>query len=142
MTSSRVDTEQAGSVLCKQDGVFRVNCMDCLDRTNVIQSVLSREVLQSAVSATLYYSLQVYMYHDNVSVQLQKLGVIPFEEKLEGVTLQAYQELWANNGDFISRQYTGTAAMKVNLSMTWNSICEGQGIFLEDVDIPLSAKKI
>lgn len=29
----------------KQTGVFRTNCMDCLDRTNVVQSVLSRNVL-------------------------------------------------------------------------------------------------
>jgi hypothetical protein len=29
--------------------VFRVNCMDCLDRTNVIESVYAREVLQTVV---------------------------------------------------------------------------------------------
>lgn len=23
--------------ICSQNGVFRVNCMDCLDRTNVVQ---------------------------------------------------------------------------------------------------------
>lgn len=46
-------------------------------------------------------------------MQLQKLGVISFEEKLSGPTLLSYQELWGNNGDIISRQYAGTAAMKV-----------------------------
>jgi len=45
---------------------------------------------------------------------LQKLGVIPFDEKLGGPALTAYQEMWGNNGDTISRQYTGTAAMKVH----------------------------
>ena len=48
------------------------------------------------------------------STQLQKLGVIPFDEKLGGPALTAYQEMWGNNGDTISRQYTGTAAMKVH----------------------------
>lgn len=48
------------------------------------------------------------------SLQLQKLGVIPFEEKLGGPTLISYQEMWANNGDIISKQYAGTAAMKVS----------------------------
>lgn len=24
-------------VICRQTGVFRVNCIDCLDRTNVVQ---------------------------------------------------------------------------------------------------------
>lgn len=28
-----------------QKGVFRTNCMDCLDRTNVVQSVVARQVL-------------------------------------------------------------------------------------------------
>ena len=50
-----------------------------------------------------------------VSLQLQKLGVISFEDKLSGPTLLSYQELWGNNGDIISRQYAGTAAMKVTI---------------------------
>ena len=45
--------------------------------------------------------------------QLHKLGVLPFEEKLGESTLRHYQEMWANNGDILSRQYTGTRAMKV-----------------------------
>lgn len=28
-----------------QTGVFRTNCMDCLDRTNVVQSVIARNIL-------------------------------------------------------------------------------------------------
>ena len=30
-----------------QTGVFRVNCIDCLDRTNVVQSMLARVVLET-----------------------------------------------------------------------------------------------
>ena len=48
------------------------------------------------------------------SIQLQKLGIIPFDEHLSGATLSTFKMMWANNGDCISRQYTGTAAMKVN----------------------------
>jgi hypothetical protein len=29
------------SIMSKQKGVFRVNCIDCLDRTNVVQVVLA-----------------------------------------------------------------------------------------------------
>ncbi|CDS01765.1 hypothetical protein [Sporisorium scitamineum] len=32
-------------VLSKQTGVFRVSCLDCLDRTNVVQSAFARHVL-------------------------------------------------------------------------------------------------
>lgn len=31
----------------RQSGVMRTNCMDCLDRTNVVQSVFSRKILQN-----------------------------------------------------------------------------------------------
>lgn len=31
-----------GETLSVQDGVVRTNCMDCLDRTNVVQSLLAR----------------------------------------------------------------------------------------------------
>ena len=41
-----------GSVVQQQDGVFRTNCIDCLDRTNVVQSLLARRNL-----------LQVFQVH-------------------------------------------------------------------------------
>ena len=53
--SDQQQREVQGSVLCRQESVYRVNCMDCLDRTNVTQSVFAREVLQSAVSTSLQY---------------------------------------------------------------------------------------
>jgi hypothetical protein len=31
---------------CLQEGVFRVNCVDCLDRTNVVQGLLGRHALE------------------------------------------------------------------------------------------------
>ena len=112
-----------------------MNCMDCLDRTNVIESILANEVLQAAVSGVLvvcmcsamHMCIQVegfYFKYCAIHVvyayclQLQKLGVISFEDRLSGPMLSSFQEMWANNGDLVSRQYTGTAAMKVhNYSM-------------------------
>lgn len=46
----RLDLNYQKGPLCVQHGVFRVNCMDCLDRTNVVQSVLCKEVIQTSVS--------------------------------------------------------------------------------------------
>jgi len=34
-----------GTIKSQQDGVFRTNCIDCLDRTNVVQSMLARRSL-------------------------------------------------------------------------------------------------
>lgn len=36
--------ERTCRITNKQSGTIRVNCMDCLDRTNVVQSVLSRNI--------------------------------------------------------------------------------------------------
>ncbi len=36
--------------LFRQTGVVRTNCMDCLDRTNVVQSLLAAEFLQDALA--------------------------------------------------------------------------------------------
>ena len=41
-----------GKTLAQQTGTFRSNCMDCLDRTNVIQSLLARCSLQSQLQVS------------------------------------------------------------------------------------------
>ncbi|KAM3912674.1 phosphatidylinositide phosphatase SAC2 isoform 2-T2 [Leptodactylus fuscus] len=88
--------DQAG-VICKQEGIFRVNCMDCLDRTNVVQAAIARVVMEQ---------------------QLKKLGVMPPEQLLPMKCYRLYQMMWANNGDAISRQYAGTAALKGDFTRT------------------------
>ncbi|KAM4703825.1 phosphatidylinositide phosphatase SAC2 [Rhinophrynus dorsalis] len=88
--------DQAG-VICKQEGIFRVNCMDCLDRTNVVQAAIARVVMEQ---------------------QLKKLGVMPPEQPLPMKCYRLYQIMWANNGDAISRQYAGTAALKGDFTRT------------------------
>ncbi|XP_034993179.2 phosphatidylinositide phosphatase SAC2 [Zootoca vivipara] len=88
--------DQAG-MICKQEGIFRVNCMDCLDRTNVVQAAVARIVMEQ---------------------QLKKLGVMPPEQPLPMKCNRIYQIIWANNGDAISRQYAGTAALKGDFTRT------------------------
>ncbi|KAL3050018.1 hypothetical protein OYC64_012138 [Pagothenia borchgrevinki] len=88
--------DQAG-VICQQEGIFRVNCMDCLDRTNVVQAAFARAVMEQ---------------------QLKKLGVMPPEQPLPLKCYKIYQIMWANNGDTISRQYAGTAALKGDFTRT------------------------
>ncbi len=46
-----------GTVQLQQDGAFRSNCMDCLDRTNVIQSLLARRSLQSQLEVRWWWDL-------------------------------------------------------------------------------------
>ena len=83
--------DKQGTILL-QKGVFRVNCMDCLDRTNVVQTALGKAVME---------------------MQFSKLGLIPPDGTLPTNIRQTFQLLWANNGDIISKQYAGTNALKV-----------------------------
>lgn len=52
--SSSVRVDQAG-VICKQEGFFRVNCVDCLDRTNVVQAAIARAVMEQQVRCDFFY---------------------------------------------------------------------------------------
>ncbi|KAK5809815.1 SacI homology domain-containing protein, partial [Linnemannia elongata] len=93
--------------LYDQKGVIRTNCMDCLDRTNVVQSAISRHVLNH---------------------QLLRLGIASFPDK----GLSVYEEfenifnhVWANNGDAISREYAGTSALKGDFTRTGKRNLQG-----------------
>lgn len=80
--------------ICNQNAVYRVNCMDCLDRTNVVQTAIGRTVLES---------------------QLVKVGLVPPYTPVPDQLKIPFMAMWANNGDVISRQYAGTNALKVLL---------------------------
>ena len=87
--------EVAGNHLRKQSGVLRTNCMDCLDRTNVVQSACGQGALEK---------------------QLQEEGVVV--NLRTDVSTQWFNALWADNGDAISRQYSSTAALKGDYTRT------------------------
>uniref|UniRef100_A0A3Q7F671 SAC domain-containing protein n=1 Tax=Solanum lycopersicum TaxID=4081 RepID=A0A3Q7F671_SOLLC len=76
-----------------QLGVLRTNCIDCLDRTNVTQSMLGRKMLE---------------------FQLRRLGAFDAEETISSHSNldESFKLLWANHGDDISIQYSGTPALK------------------------------
>ncbi|PHT89389.1 Phosphoinositide phosphatase SAC7 [Capsicum annuum] len=76
-----------------QLGVVRTNCIDCLDRTNVTQSMLGRRMLE---------------------FQLRRLGIFDAEETISTHPNldESFKILWANHGDDISIQYSGTPALK------------------------------
>ncbi|XP_028554440.1 phosphoinositide phosphatase SAC8 isoform X1 [Dendrobium catenatum] len=85
-----------GVILQEQTGVARANCIDCLDRTNVTQCYLARKSLNS---------------------QLQRMGAF---SSSDCITLyadidEAFKMLWAEHGDEISLEYTGTLALKGDL---------------------------
>ncbi|XP_049880526.1 phosphatidylinositide phosphatase SAC2 isoform X2 [Pectinophora gossypiella] len=84
-------------LICSQAGVFRVNCIDCLDRTNVVQTAIAKYVLE---------------------LQLCRLGLGTPGAGLAGRLRAAFLTMWADNGDIISRQYAGTKALKGDYTRT------------------------
>ena len=71
-----------------QHGVIRTNCLDCLDRTNVVQGHIAKEVLMK---------------------QLRGLN-LDYSMKQDKAFMTAFKNQWADNGDSLSIQYTGTGS--------------------------------
>jgi hypothetical protein len=87
--------EVDGKLESKQCGILRTNCMDCLDRTNVVQSAFGRRALE----------LQLKEEGIDLSAQIDQ-------------TTSWFNSLWADNGDAISKQYASTAALKGDFTRT------------------------
>ncbi|CAG9816875.1 unnamed protein product [Phaedon cochleariae] len=73
-----------------QKGTIRTNCLDCLDRTNCVQTFLGLEILAKQL----------------IAMQLvdKKQTISRFEE--------VFKQMWINNGNEISKIYAGTGAIQ------------------------------
>lgn len=94
------DTE-ALDVRLQQTAVVRTNCMDCLDRTNVVQSMLGRWALTK---------------------QLQDANILsPSDQVSDDAAFEhLYRNMWADNADVVSKSYSGTGALKTDFTRTGN----------------------
>ncbi|CAD5119598.1 DgyrCDS8199 [Dimorphilus gyrociliatus] len=91
--------DKDGRTVIVQDGVFRTNCIDCLDRTNVVQSLLARRTLQD---------------------QLVKFNILQEGERVEDQLAfeTVFKNVWADNADACAKQYAGTGALKTDFTRT------------------------
>ncbi|OJJ02388.1 hypothetical protein ASPVEDRAFT_41886 [Aspergillus versicolor CBS 583.65] len=82
-----------------QTSVVRTNCMDCLDRTNVVQSMLGRWALTR---------------------QLTEAGVLRAGEAANDDRdfENLFRNIWADNADVVSKAYSGTGALKTDFTRT------------------------
>ncbi|KAJ3380706.1 inositol polyphosphate 5-phosphatase [Lobulomyces angularis] len=95
-----------GAILDIQKGVFRTNCLDCLDRTNVVQTVLAKQAVSLFLKSIDAGSVAK---HDSF--------------------LTVFNTLWADNGDWLSKIYAGTGALKSSYTRQGKSTLFG---FLDD----------
>ncbi|KAG9027258.1 hypothetical protein FS837_004336 [Tulasnella sp. UAMH 9824] len=83
-----------------QSGVVRTNCMDCLDRTNLMQtSIAKRAIDQQAHDFGL-------LTHPELSIEK--------EEEF----MKMFREVWSDHGNFIATAYTGTGALRTDFTRT------------------------
>ncbi|KAJ7139757.1 SacI homology domain-containing protein [Mycena epipterygia] len=91
-------SNQTESVLL-QRGTVRTNCMDNLDRTNVVQAALAKWTLNQ---------------------QLKALGILSNEGSIdayEGIS-KDFREMWADHADAIANAYGGSGALKSDFTRT------------------------
>ncbi|VTJ90816.1 Hypothetical predicted protein, partial [Marmota monax] len=91
--------DSAGKVVTNQEGMFPSNCMDCLDRTNVILSLLACRFLQA---------------------QLQRPGVLHVGQNLEEQDEfeKIYKNVWADNANAGAKQYARNCTLKTDFTRT------------------------
>jgi phosphatidylinositol 4-phosphatase len=89
-----------GTISKLQGGVMRTNCVDCLDRTNVVQSLLGRVILHKQLAVVIH--------------QKTSDPFAPFPYHLE----TCFRDFWTNNADALSNLYTGTPAQKTDFTKT------------------------
>jgi hypothetical protein len=80
-----------------QTAVIRTNCMDCLDRTNVVQSMIGRYILSRML----------------IDLGLMREGESAEEDKSFEFL---FRNVWADNADVVSKSYSGTGALKTDFT--------------------------
>ena len=83
------DAILSSNILQLQRGIFRANCVDCLDRTNIAQFTYAKEALP---------------------LQCESLGVSLSPTDLANFNL-ALMDMWTRHGNFLALQYGGSDAM-------------------------------
>lgn len=83
-----------------QTSVMRTNCMDCLDRTNVVQSMFARHTLDRIL--------------EDVGLMVRGSSFRDEDPAFEHL----FRNIWADNADVVSSAYSGTGAMKTDVTRT------------------------
>jgi hypothetical protein len=86
--------EKSGKIIRKQKGVFRINCFDCLDRSNIVQAFLIAKIADLFIRNYLA-GRSILKLHD-IKVEMD--------------------HIMADNGDQLSMIFTGAGALKSNFT--------------------------
>jgi len=101
----------------KQAGIFRTNCLDCLDRTNHIQHIIS------------HMALEIFLQQHDEGMPTSDFWA-------------RHSTLWADNGDGLSMIYTGTGALKSSHTRHGNRSGFLGNIMSSVADVRKSAERV
>ena len=104
--SCNIETNKIYSL---QVGTMRTNCLDCLDRTNVVQTRISWKILETMFNF-LKIDKKIISEIFNQEEYFFSVGNNEFKEN--------FKDIWAKNGDKISIQYSGTASTITTVTKT------------------------
>jgi len=105
MSSRSEPTSSLGFVTSKkssQKGVVRSNCIDNLDRTNVVQSVIGRKLLLEQLHHAKIISAPSGAPFEVLPIELE----------------QMFRNMWTEHADCLSKLYSGTGALKTDFTKT------------------------
>ena len=106
-------SDGAGRVGQLQRGVSRTNCMDNLDRTNVVQSAIARRAVLAMLTSHPTAVVPQQLPGGGGAGSVLELPS-PHFDALEG----ALKGSWGDNADAISMLYSGTGALKTDFTRT------------------------
>lgn len=92
----------ASGIARRQRGVIRTNCIDSLDRTNVVQSAIAHRIMDAA--------LKVMGVLDSNADSCSAAKFEKFEK--------LFKETWANHANALSMVYAGSGALKTDFTRT------------------------
>ena len=96
-------------IYSEQKGTIRTNCLDCLDRTNIIQMRASWIILENIFKK---------MNLDEQNTQKIFNKKESFFSQDDNKLKEKFKDIWAENGDEISIQYAGTPSTITTVAKT------------------------
>mmetsp|Transcript_1848 Transcript_1848/g.3294 ORF Transcript_1848/g.3294 Transcript_1848/m.3294 type:complete len:886 (-) Transcript_1848:108-2765(-) len=107
-----IKTESSEQPTLQQTRIIRTNCVDSLDRTNVVQSEIARNIIFRQLQL-LDPSLVLQNSGDSVSSESDHSDAFLAQRQTLPVQVEKqFRKMWEKNGDKISMLYAGTRALK------------------------------
>ena len=96
---------------------MRTNCLDCLDRTNVVQSKMTLRIVEFFLDQLKQFNRK--SSKNPQSQAQQDLTMMGFTDTFNDPKIcEIITHMWAENGDVISRQYAGTSSTITSVTKT------------------------